>query len=70
MSVVKKTRHHELKLQQEGSRLLTNSSILEEGREEQRLGCLRALWDGHQLSLQGLLMILSGLNFHISTTFV
>lgn len=69
MSVVKKIRHHELKLPQEGSRLLMNSSILE-GREEQRLGCLRALWDGHQLSLQGLLMILSGLNFHISTTFV
>lgn len=70
MSVMKEARHHELKLQQEGSRLLRSNSILEEGREEQRLGCLRALWDGHRLAFQALLMILSFFNFHISTTFV
>lgn len=58
MSVVKKTRHHELKLQQEGSELFVNNYILEVGRMERGWICLKMLWDGHQLTFWILLLIL------------
>lgn len=58
MSVVKKTRHHELKLQQEGSELFVNNYILEVGRTERGWICLKMLWDGRQLTFWILLLIL------------
>lgn len=58
MSVVKKTRHHELKLQQEGSELFVNNYILEVGRMERGWICLKMLWDGRQLTFWILLLIL------------
>lgn len=58
MSVVKKTRHHELKLQQEGSELFVNNYILEVGRVERGWICLKMLWDGRQLTFWILLLIL------------
>lgn len=58
MSVVKKTRHHELKLQQEGSKLFVNNYILEIGRVERGWICLKMLWDGRQFTFWILLLIL------------
>lgn len=58
MSVVKKTRHSELKLQQGRSGLFVNSYILEVERVEKGRICLRVPWDEHQFTFRVFLLII------------